>query len=72
MLTVTPNASRYVLTTGWRKDGPPLFYTGRGGDGWIGPKAEAFTYGHAEAKRKAELLNRMSAIHGFTFWTEAA
>jgi hypothetical protein len=71
-LNIPPMADRFVLTTGWNKQGEPQYYTGRGGEGWIGPRAEAFTMGEGEAKRKAEILNRMSEVHSFTFWIQAA
>jgi hypothetical protein len=44
------------------------FYTGRAGDGWLSlDRNEAFTYGPMEAARKAEMFNRMSALHKQTF-----
>lgn len=48
------------------------FYTGRAGDGWLSSNSyEAFVYGKGEAERKAEVMNRMSALHGQTFVVEA-
>lgn len=64
-------ADRFCVTTGKNKGAAPLFYTGRAGEGWLGPRSEAFTMGEGEAKRKAEIFNRMTAAHGFTFWVVA-
>jgi len=45
------------------------FYSGKAGEDFVDPLPEnAFTGFNAEgANRKAELLNRMSSLHGFTF-----
>lgn len=69
---ITPIITRFVLTTGHDRQGAPRYYTGRGGERWVGGRSEAFTFAETEAKRKAELLNRMSEVHGLTFWVEAA
>ena len=71
-MQIAPIATRFVLTTGHVDGQVPRYYTGRGGEGWLGAKAESFTYGEEAARRKAELLNRSTASHGFTFWVEAA
>jgi hypothetical protein len=72
-ITIPALGDRYVLTTGFQKDGSgPFYYTGRGGEGWLGAKAEAFTYGYEAAARKAALLNRMREVHGQTFWLAGA
>ncbi len=46
------------------------FYTGRAGDGWLGDKAEAFTYSREGAERKAAMFNENSRLHGYTFKVE--
>ena len=49
-----------------------MFYTGRAGDAWVSSdRAEAFSYsGKGEADRKVSSFNRMSRLHGHTFFVE--
>lgn len=46
------------------------FYNGKAGQGWLGDRAEAFTYSENEAQRKANSFNGMTPIHGLTFSVE--
>jgi len=49
-----------------------MFYTGRSGDTWVSSdRAEAFVYsGKGEADRKVCNFNKMSRLHGHTFYVE--
>ena len=72
-IQITPIVSRYVLTTGYHDGEAPQYYTGRGGENWLGAKPDAWTSLDGEAaKRKCETLNRLRAVHGFTFWIVAS
>lgn len=44
------------------------YYTGRAGEGWLGPRSEAFMYkNRSAAEYKAAQFSKFSTVHGLTF-----
>ena len=63
--------SKYIIR-GRKADGGEVFYTGRAGQEFIGPRSEAFGYEIREgAHRRATDLNRMVKLHGVWFIVQA-
>jgi hypothetical protein len=63
----------YTPVTGVNKDGIRVWYTGKAGEAFVSTNhADAFLgYDLHGARRRAEILNRMTPIHGIRFMAVA-